>query len=63
MQDFSDGDGWRTLSDDEGSMISGGMMKLPTVGGPPKVAGNDGWTWGTVTELPANEGIGVVIHF
>jgi hypothetical protein len=22
-----------------------------------------GWTWGTVTDLPANEGIGIVIHF
>ena len=63
MQDFSDGDGWLTLSGEESLMVSGGMMKLPTAVSPPKVAGNEGWTWGTVTDLPANEGIGIVIQF
>jgi hypothetical protein len=63
MQDFSDGNGWRMLSDDEGAMVSGGMMKLPKPVSVPVAVGNQGSTWGTVTDLPASEGIGIVIHF
>jgi hypothetical protein len=52
------------ISADEAAQVSGGMMKLPTVPTAPKVGGMDnGWTWGTVTDLPANQGVGVVIHF
>jgi hypothetical protein len=52
------------ISADEAAQISGGMMKLPTVPTAPKAGGMDtGWTWGTVTDLPASEGVGIVIHF
>jgi hypothetical protein len=48
----------------DATRVSGGRMKqigpaVPTVGQP-----GEGWTWATsVTELPANEGVGIVVHF
>jgi hypothetical protein len=51
------------ISLDDAAKVSGGMMKLPgpVVSQAPK--SDTGWTWGTVSELPPSEGIGVVIHF
>jgi len=52
------------ISPDDAAKISGGMMKLPTGPAVPTVGKLDtGWTWGTVTDLPPSEGVGVVIHF
>jgi hypothetical protein len=52
------------ISFDDAAKVCGGMIKLP--GGPtvPTAGKSDtGWTWGTVSDLPASEGIGIVIHF
>jgi hypothetical protein len=52
------------ISRDDAAEISSGMMKLPTGPAVPTVGKLDtGWTWGTVTDLPPSEGVGVVIHF
>jgi hypothetical protein len=65
MSNTLDTDAYITLiSLDDAAKVSGGMIKLP--GGPaiPSAGkGDTGWTWGTVTDLPASEGIGIVIHF
>lgn len=53
-----------TISLEDARAVTGGMMKLPTAVAPSTTLTTDtGWTWGTVTDLPASEGIGIVIHF
>jgi hypothetical protein len=56
--------GIKPISADQAALVSGGMMKLPTNTTAPKAGVLDsGWTWGTVTDLPASQGVGIVIHF
>jgi hypothetical protein len=43
--------------------VTGGMMKLPTVVPATTVKTDYGWTWGTVSDLPASAGVGIVIRF
>jgi hypothetical protein len=59
-----DGSQPRVISSAETMLVVGGMIKVdrPDVK-LPSAGLDDGWTWGTVSDLPASKGVGIVILF
>jgi hypothetical protein len=54
----------RPILKPEMTAVAGGMMKLPGAPGLPAAQPGEGCTWASsVTDLPASQGVGIVIHF
>ncbi len=57
---LDDSNAIRTITADEAAAVAGGLAMVEK---PPKPQPDNGSSWGSVSELPANDGIGTVFHF
>ena len=60
LKSLDDSNAIRTITADEAAAVGGGRAMVEK---PPKPQPDNGSSWGSVSELPANDGIGTVFRF